>query len=104
MPLARDATFADLAIALGAPVLLVVGSRLGAINHALLTLEVLTRRRIPVRGYIVNRLVAAPDLAVETNGSLLRELTSVACLGELPWTADAGSAPGGAARRRHRRR
>lgn len=89
VPLTRDATYADLATALAAPVLLVVGSRLGAINHALLTLAVLVARRIPVRGYVLNRLAAAPDLAVETNGAMLRDLTSARCLGELPWTADA---------------
>jgi len=90
VPLTRSATYADLATALAAPVLLVVGSRLGAINHALLTLTALEARALPVRGYILNRLTADADLATETNAPLLRALTPVPCLGELPWLADAG--------------
>ena len=91
VPLTRSATYADLAIALAAPVLLVIGSRLGAINHALLTLAALEARAILTRGYVFNRLTGDADLATETNGPLLRALTPVPCLGELPWLADAGA-------------
>ncbi len=88
VPLTRDASFADLADALGAAVLLVVGSRLGAINHALLSLAVLTERRLPTVGYVVDRLAPDRDLAVETNTSLLRSLTDARFLGEVPYLAD----------------
>jgi len=44
VPLAANVTMADLAQALGLPVLLVIGSKLGAINHALLTAECVRRR------------------------------------------------------------
>jgi dethiobiotin synthetase len=91
VPLTRSATYADLTIALAAHVLLVVGSRLGAINHALLTLAALEARALPARGYVLNRLAAETDLAAETNGPLLRALTPVPCLGELPWLANAGA-------------
>jgi dethiobiotin synthetase len=91
VPLTRSATYADLATALAAQVLLVVGSRLGAINHALLTLAALETRALPIRGYVLNRLNDDADLATETNGPLLRALTPVPCLGELPWLADAGA-------------
>ena len=90
VPLTRSATYADLASALASPALLVVGSRLGAINHALLTLAALEARALPARGYVLNRLTADADLATETNAPLLRALTPVPCLGELPWLADAG--------------
>ena len=40
----------------GAPVLFVVGSRLGAINHARLSLEVLAAHDVATVGYVVNRL------------------------------------------------
>jgi len=89
VPLARDASFADLALALGARILLVVGSRLGAINHALLSLEVLRTRAIPTAGYVVNRLVPEGDLAVATNTALLRSLTEAPFLGEIPHLPDA---------------
>jgi len=89
VPLTRSATYADLAATLAAPVLLVIGSRLGAINHALLTLAALEARALPARGYVLNHLNNDADLATETNGPLLRALTPVPCLGELPWLADA---------------
>lgn len=91
VPLANGTSFADLAHALDASVLLVVGSRLGAINHALLSLEVLTRRRIPLAGYVVNRLAPDGDLAVETNTALLRSLTDARFLGEIPHLPDAAA-------------
>ncbi len=89
VPLTSTTTYADLANALDAPVLLVVGSRLGAINHALLSLEALATRGLRVLGYVLNRLAPDGDPAVETNAALLRSLTAARCLGELPHVADA---------------
>ncbi len=89
VPLAPAATYADLARMLDAPVVLVVGSRLGAINHALLSLEVLRTHGVRVAGYVVNRLAPAGDLAVDTNTDLLRTLTAERLLGELPHLVDA---------------
>jgi dethiobiotin synthetase len=91
VPLTRDTSFADLARRLDAPVLVVVGSRLGAINHALLTFEVLATRRLPIAGFVVNRLGPADDLAVATNESLLATLTPVPCVGVVPWMPDAAT-------------
>ena len=88
VPLTPAATYADLARMLDAPVLLVVGSRLGAINHALLSLEALRTRAVRVLGYVVNRLAPAGDLAVDTNTDLLRGLTADRFLGELPHLTD----------------
>ncbi len=88
VPLACDASFADLAMRLAARVLVVVGSRLGAINHALLTFDVLARRGLATAGYIVNRLGPADDLAVATNDGLLATLATIPCLGTLPWLAN----------------
>ena len=87
-PLAPGAGFADLAMRLDARVLVVVGSRLGAINHALLTFEALARRGLATAGYVVNRLAPASDPAVATNEGLLAMLTAVPSLGTLPWLGD----------------
>lgn len=89
VPLTPAVSYADLAAALAAPVLLVVGSRLGAINHALLTLEVLAARGLAAAGYVVSPLAPPGDLATDTNAALLARLTAVPCLGVLPWVADA---------------
>ena len=89
VPLRDTTSFADLAARLPARVVVVVGSRLGAINHALLTLEVLERRGITIAGYVVNELGPPGELVVATNDALLRGLTSARHLGTVPWTPDA---------------
>jgi dethiobiotin synthetase len=89
VPLTSTTTYADLARALDAPVLLVVGSRLGAINHALLSLEILAARGLHVAGYVVNRMAPDGDPAVETNMALLRSLTAARSFGEFPRVSDA---------------
>jgi dethiobiotin synthetase len=89
VPLHGTTTFADLASRLPARVVVVVGSRLGAINHALLTLEVLERRGIAIAGYVVNELGPRDDLAIATNDGLLRAMTAARHLGTVPWTPDA---------------
>lgn len=54
VPLGPATTMADLAVALQLPVLLVVGVRLGCINHALLTAEAIAADGCPLAGWIAN--------------------------------------------------
>ncbi|HXC58517.1 MAG TPA: dethiobiotin synthase [Steroidobacteraceae bacterium] len=54
-------TMQDLALALGLPVLLVVGVRLGCISHALLTAAAIARSGLPLAGWIANPI--DPDFA-----------------------------------------
>jgi dethiobiotin synthetase len=74
VPLTATCTYADLAARLGVPILVVVGSRLGAINHALLTIRYAHSAGLRVLGYVVNFLSADTDLAASTNVSVLGEL------------------------------
>jgi dethiobiotin synthetase len=60
-PICDTQSMADLAAALSTPVLLVVGLRLGCLNHALLTRESLATRGIPFAGWIANAI--DPDFA-----------------------------------------
>lgn len=53
-PINDHETMADLAIAYGYPVILVVGIRLGCINHALLTYKCMNNSRIKIAGWIAN--------------------------------------------------
>ena len=73
VPLTGTLTFADLALCLHTPVLVVVGSRLGAINHALLTVRAVRSIGLHVLGYVVNTLSTTPDLAAQTNERVLRD-------------------------------
>ncbi len=54
VPLIAGWDTADLAVDLQLPMVLVVGMRLGCINHALLTAEALRARGLPLAGWIAN--------------------------------------------------
>jgi len=67
VPLGPRSSLADLAARLALPVILVVGIRLGCLNHALLTVESIERRGLPLAGWVANVLVdgsARPDANV----------------------------------------
>ena len=59
VPLNEHEDMADLAQRLGLPVVLVVGLRLGCLNHALLTAESVARRRLPWAGWVGNHIEPA---------------------------------------------
>jgi len=61
VPLNATATVADLALILELPVVLVVGLRLGCINHTLLSCESIARHQLPFAGWVANTVV--PELA-----------------------------------------
>jgi len=55
-PLTCHTTVADLAIALKLPVILVVGLRLGCLNHALLTAQAIRQSGLPIAGWVANHV------------------------------------------------
>ena len=73
-PIAKDYYVADLAVEFGLPVAVVVRNRLGALNHALLTVRDIQARGLPFAGIIFNRTTADNDRAAATNRALLEEL------------------------------
>ncbi len=87
IPLGPDQTSADLAVALQLPVILVVGLRLGCLNHALLTAEAITRRGLALAGWVGNHLATPMSHAAE-NMATLRALLPAPCLGEVSWRDD----------------
>ncbi len=94
VPLGVDRDSADLAVALGLPVILVVGLRLGCINHALLTAEAIAARGLRLAGWVANRI--DPDMVrVEDNIAALRQRIVAPLLGSVPRIA--GSNPVAAA-------
>ncbi len=74
---------ADLCGFLHLPLVLVVGIRLGCINHALLTLESIQARGLLLSGWIGNLLEPRPTAWAGTLDTL-RERLSVPCLGVVP--------------------
>lgn len=76
-------TVADLAKALGAPVVVVVRSALGTLNHTVLTLEALRSREIRTLGLVLGSWPADPSV-VELSNRDAFETGAVPLLGAIP--------------------
>ncbi len=84
VPLNRAETLAGLAKALNLPVILVVGIKLGCINHALLTAEAIARDGVVLAGWVANQLDPVMPCYKE-NLTTLKSLLRAPCLGEVPF-------------------
>lgn len=74
VPLNATQTIADLIQALSLPALVVVGMRLGCINHALLTAQVLKQRNIDFCGWVANNIDPQMSVPQENLQSLITGL------------------------------
>lgn len=83
VPLSDTETGADLAEALGLPVVLVVGLRLGCLSHAALTADAIRARGLPLAGWIVSRIDPAMA-AAEDNIAWLRQRLRTPLLADIP--------------------
>ena len=86
-PLSDTQTFADWVQAEQLPVILVVGVRLGCINHAMLTAQAVQQAGLRLAGWIANDVVA-PGKRHQEYLATLRRVLPAPCLGEIPWLAD----------------
>ncbi len=83
VPLGPHRDTADLAEALGLPVILVVGMRLGCINHALLTRQAIAARGLQLAGWVANHI--DPDMShCSENRVALEERLGAPLLGVIP--------------------
>jgi dethiobiotin synthetase len=75
---------ADLAVQLNLPVILVVGVRLGCINHALLTVEAIVQRDLVIAGWVANEV--DPDMRfTDENVEALEFAIPAPLLGRVPY-------------------
>ena len=87
-PLSDTLSQPDLIRALDLPVILVVGLRLGCLNHALLTVAALQQEGCRLAGWIGNSI--DPDFQAQAdNIATLRHRIEAPCLGIIPFAADA---------------
>lgn len=91
VPLDEARDTGDLAACLGLPVILVVGMRLGCLNHALLTQEAIARRGLALAGWVANR-IDPRMLRFEGNLATLESRIAAPLLGVLPHLARADPA------------
>lgn len=83
VPLSGQETLSDLPMALNLPVILVVGVRLGCINHAVLSAEAIARDGLRLAGWVAN-VVDAHTSRLDDNLVTLAERLPAPCLGRVP--------------------
>ncbi len=87
VPINQKQTLADVAQALNLPIILVVGMRLGCINHALLTVAALEQRGLKLAGWIANQI--DPQLLnFDENLDSLTQRIDAPCLGVVAWQGE----------------
>ncbi len=89
-PISETRTMADIAEKLALPVILVVGMRLGCLNHALLTRDAIRARGMRFAGWIANRM-PAPMALLDENIETLSRRFGKAPLGSVPAGVDGAS-------------
>lgn len=84
VPINERDNLSALAVELKLPVILVVGLRLGCINHALLTAEAIMRDGLVLAGWVGNQL-AADVQALDGIMLTLQQRIAAPCLGQIPF-------------------
>lgn len=84
VPLNRNQLLSDMARSMGLPVILVVGMRLGCINHALLTARAVRGDGVPLAGWVANCIDAAFDFVPENLAAIDQRL-GAPCLALIPF-------------------
>ncbi|WP_034729308.1 dethiobiotin synthase [Pseudidiomarina atlantica] len=92
VPLNEAETLADFAVAVGAKVVLVVGLKLGCLNHALLTAAAIQQSGAELVGWIGNQPQASVMSYQQENIEYLKAKLPAPCLGILPFEPSADSA------------
>ncbi len=90
-PLDEHRTFADLAVRWQLDVVLVVGLRLGCLNHTLLTVESILRRGLRLKGWIANSIDPLFERR-DANIDALRTRIAAPCLGTYDHSPATGAA------------
>jgi dethiobiotin synthetase len=91
VPLTDDFDTADFSVVLGLDVILVVGLRLGCLNHALLTAEAIAARGLRLTGWVANQI--DPEMPHQAdNVQALQQRLSAPLLGVVPWMSVASPA------------
>lgn len=84
VPLSKHQTGADLARALNLPVILVVGMRLGCLNHALLSAQAIRSAGLPLAGWVAN-CIDPQMLMLDENIATLRQRLDCPLVGVVPF-------------------
>jgi len=91
VPLADGFDMADLAVALGLPLVVVARAGLGTVNHTLLTIEAAQARGLELAGVVLN---GQSDESTADNAALIEAGSGVRVLALVPLLADPTDAAG----------
>jgi dethiobiotin synthetase len=83
-PLTETETVADLAAALGLPLVIVARRSLGTLNHTLMTVEIAHNRGLNVAGIVVSETQPVTTAAEQSNVEELRKRLTVPVLAVVP--------------------
>ena len=90
VPISATEFLSDFAIALNIPVILVVGIKLGCINHTLLTAQAIRQDGLQLAGWVAN--IIDPNCArLDDNLATLELHMNAPCLAQVPYLADASA-------------
>jgi dethiobiotin synthetase len=77
---------AELVVKCNIPVILVIGIKLGCLNHAILTHQTILRAECKIKGWVANCIDPAMQ-AIDDNIGSLQKMLSSPCLGVVPYLA-----------------
>lgn len=82
-PLNNKESLADFVIAMNIPVVLVVGMKLGCLNHAMLTAAAIRQAGLPLLGWVANTIDSGMPVKDE-NIAYLEQAIAAPCIANLP--------------------
>jgi len=90
VPLDNKRTIADLITYLNIPIIFVAGIKLGCLNHTILSIEAIKRRKQKIFGWVAN--IVEHDMAhVNENIEYLNKIFDAPCLAILPYTENSNN-------------
>lgn len=84
VPITDKYIMADMALDLDIPIVLVTRPGLGTINHTLLSVEYIRKKKLDLLGIVINNFESTFDLASITNLDVLKNLYELNILGVVP--------------------
>ena len=87
VPLGESTSIADLVDELNVPIIVVIGIKLGCINHSLLTIEAILKRRQKIFGWVAN-ILDNNMLEVDANISSLKQRIKQPLIATIPYSPD----------------
>ena len=84
VPLNETLTTLDVLEQLKIHTIIIIPNQIGAINHALLTIEAIANRQIPISGFIINNMnTKTPEQVKQDNPTIIQSLSGITCIGSI---------------------